>query len=107
MQTILEIASVCNVRFLSKNLLLSEDWRLEMMKTLDRPERFSQNFKNFFQANIEKKKMRCFKRLVLQQFHKSLMVVKYHVASKRFVTVELKNVTSQDYVININDMRKC
>jgi len=31
---------------------------------------------------------------------------KYHVASQRFVTAELANVTSQDYVININDVWK-
>jgi len=33
-------------------------------------------------------------------------IVKYHVTSSSFVTVELTNVTSQDYVININDMWK-
>jgi len=60
MRTISEIASACNDWFLSKNSLLSQDWRLVMMKTLDRPESFSKNFQNFFQENIEKRKMRCF-----------------------------------------------
>jgi len=41
---------------------------------------FHKYFQNFFQAN--KKKMRCFWWPVLQQFHKSLTIVKYHVASK-------------------------
>ena len=50
--------------------------------------------------------MRCFWRLVLQQFHKSLMLIKPHVASQSFITVELRNVTSQDYVIYNNDMWK-
>jgi len=48
--------------------------------------------------------MRCFWRPVLQQFYKSLIIVEY-VVSKRCVTVELTYVTSQDYVININDPR--
>jgi len=58
-------------------------------------------FKTFFKQ-IFKNKMEYFARLVLQQFHKSLIIAKYHVASWSFVTVELTNVTSQDYVININ-----
>ena len=52
MRTISEIASACNFWFLSQNLLLSEDWRLEMMKTLDRPESFSKNFKTFFKQML-------------------------------------------------------
>ena len=40
---------------------------------------------------------------ILQQFHKSLTIVNYHVASQTFVTLELTNITSQDYVIKIND----
>jgi len=44
MRTILEIVSACNVWFLSENLLLSEDWRLE--KTYDRPET---SFKNILE----------------------------------------------------------
>jgi len=48
MRTKSEIASACTIRFLSKNLLLSEDWRLEMMETFDRPK----SFQNFFQANL-------------------------------------------------------
>jgi len=32
--------------------MLSDDWRLELMTTLDRPESLSKNFQNFFQANI-------------------------------------------------------
>jgi len=35
-------------------LLLSEDWRLEMMKTLDRPEIFENIFKTFFQQILKK-----------------------------------------------------
>jgi len=50
--------------------------------------------------------MLLFWRPVLQQFHKSLIIVNYHVASQSFVIVELTNVTSQDYVISINDLRK-
>jgi len=59
MRTILEIASACSVWFLSHNLLLSEDWRLEMMKALERSESFSRKFSKLFQAN-SKNKMRCF-----------------------------------------------
>ena len=51
MRTILKIASARNVWFLSWSLLLSEDWRLEMMKTLDRQERFPNIFKTFFKQN--------------------------------------------------------
>jgi len=36
------------------------------------------------------KKTRCFRWPVLQQFHKSLITVKYHVTSWSFVTVEFK-----------------
>ena len=46
--------------------------------------------------------MRCFWWPVLQQFDKSLIVVNC-VASQSFVALELTNVTSHDYVININD----
>jgi len=42
--------------FSLRNLLLSEDWRLEMMKTLHRPESFSRNFSKPFQANIKKRR---------------------------------------------------
>jgi len=38
--------------------------------------------------------MRCFWWPVLQQFHKSLIIVKYHVATHGFVTLELTNMTS-------------
>jgi len=48
MRTISEIASACNDWFLSKNSLLSQDWRLVMMKTLDRPESFSKKFSKLF-----------------------------------------------------------
>jgi len=38
--------------------------------------------RNVFQAKLKKKtKIRCFSWPVLQQFHKSLIIVKYHVAS--------------------------
>ena len=43
--------------------------------------------------------MRCFWRLVLQQFHKLLIIVENHVASSSYVTIELTIVMSQDYVI--------
>jgi len=56
MRTILEIASACNVWFLSQNLFLSEDWRLEMMKTLDRPVFLQKNFQSFFQAKLKKRR---------------------------------------------------
>jgi len=36
--------------------LLSQDWRFEMMKTLDHPDSFPKNFQNYFQANIYLKK---------------------------------------------------
>jgi len=39
----------CNVSFPSQNLLLRENWRLEMTKTLDRPE-------TFFKQNFQKRK---------------------------------------------------
>jgi len=55
MRTILEITSACNVWFLSYNLLLSEDWRLEMMKALDRPESFSKKFSKLFSSKYLKK----------------------------------------------------
>jgi len=51
MKTMSEIASACNVWFLSQNLLLSEDWRLEVMKTLDRPESFAKKFSKLFSSN--------------------------------------------------------
>jgi len=52
MRTILEIASDCHVWFLSEHLLLSEDWHLEMMKTVDRPETSSKTiFITFFKQN--------------------------------------------------------
>jgi len=36
--------------------LLSDDWRLEMMKTLDRPESFFKKvFQNLFQTKFQKK----------------------------------------------------
>jgi len=35
--------------------LPSEDWRLEMMKTLDCPEIFSKKFSKFFQAKFQSK----------------------------------------------------
>jgi len=56
MGTLSEIASASNIWFLSKNLLLSEDWRLEMMKTLDRPESFSKHFSKLFFKQIYKKR---------------------------------------------------
>jgi len=37
--------------------------------------------RNFFQAKFQKQKIRCFWWPVLQQFHKSLIIVNYHVAS--------------------------
>jgi len=48
-----------NVWFLSWNLLLIEDWRLEeMMKTLDRPETFFKKiFETFFKQIFQKNKM--------------------------------------------------
>jgi len=58
MRTILETASAHNVWFLSENLLMNQDWRLEMMKTLDRPETLSKKiFKTFFKQHF--KKSRC------------------------------------------------
>jgi len=55
MRTILKIASACNIWFLSQNLLLSEDWRLEMIKTLYHPGPFSKKiFKTFFKQNYKK-----------------------------------------------------
>jgi len=36
--------------------LLSEDERLEMLKTLDRPESFPKNFQNFVSCKYSKKK---------------------------------------------------
>jgi len=45
--------------------VLGEDWRLEVMKTLDRQKVFPKDFQNFFQANIKKKKTRCFLPMVL------------------------------------------
>jgi len=36
---------------------------------------------------------------VLEQFHKSLIIVNYHVASQSLATLELTN----DYVTKIND----
>jgi len=50
MRTISEIASAYNVCFLSQNLVLSEDWRLEVMKTFDRPEIFSKKFSKLFSS---------------------------------------------------------
>jgi len=35
--------------------LLSDDWRLEMMKTLDRPETFSKKFSRLFSSKYLKK----------------------------------------------------
>ena len=58
--------------------------------------------RNFFQAKFQKKETRRFWWLVLQQFHKSLIIVNYHVVSQSFVTLELTNVTLQHYVISIN-----
>jgi len=37
--------------------------------------------RNVFQAKFQKKEMQCFWRPVLQQLHKSLIIVNYHVAS--------------------------
>jgi len=34
--------------------LLSEEWRLDMMKTLDRPESFSKTFSTLFSSKYEK-----------------------------------------------------
>jgi len=53
--TILEVASACNVWFLSQNLLLSGDWHLEMVKTLDHPETFSKKFSKLFSNKYLKK----------------------------------------------------
>jgi len=57
-RTISDIASVCNVWFLSQNLLLSEEWRLrlEMMKTLDSPENFQIIFRTFFKQILKKRR---------------------------------------------------
>jgi len=55
MRIILGIASACTVWFLSQNLLLGEGWRLEMMKTFDRPEISSKKiFKTLFRQNLKK-----------------------------------------------------
>jgi len=50
------------------------------METLDRPENFPKNFQNFFQANIKKENAMPLA-TGLQQFHKPVIIVKYHVAS--------------------------
>jgi len=60
--------------------LLREDWRFDMMKTLDRPESFSKNFQNFFQANINKKENAMLP-TGLATVSEMLIIVKYHVAS--------------------------
>jgi len=72
------------------------------MKTLGRPESFSKYVQNFFKQLFKKKEDERLLVTALQHFHKSLIIVKYHVASK-FFTIELTHVTSQDYFININD----
>jgi len=69
MPTILEIASA-KCGFWRK--IYGENWHLEMMKTLDRPETFSKQ-------NFKKRKYDAWP--ALQQFHKSLIIVNYHVAS--------------------------
>jgi len=55
MQTISTISSACNVWFRSQNVLLRKVWRLEMMKTLDRPESFSKKFSKLFSSKYLKK----------------------------------------------------
>jgi len=51
-----------------------------MMKTLDRPESFSKNFQNFFQANINNKENAMLP-TGLATVSEMLIIVKYHVAS--------------------------
>jgi len=62
-----------------------------MMKTLNRSEIFS--------SKISKKGNTMLLVTVLEQFHKSLIIVNYHVASQSLATLELTN----DYVTKIND----
>jgi len=52
-------------------MLVSEDWRSEMMKNLDRPETFSNKIFKTLSSKISKK----------EDVYKSIIVVKYHVAS--------------------------
>jgi len=53
--------------------LLSEEWRLEMMKTLDRPESF---FKTFFKQNF--KKRRCDAAMLLVTDFKTISQIANH-----------------------------
>jgi len=46
--------------------------------------------RNVFQAKFQKRKIRCFWWPVLQQYHKWLIIVNYHVASWSVVTLGLQ-----------------
>jgi len=102
MRTVSEIVSACNVWFLSQNLLLSKDWRLEIMKTLDRPESFFKKIFKTFSSKISKKKMRCFWWPISQQFHKSLIIVKYHLHHKVCDVTRISVFVRKSQTLTIN-----
>ena len=77
-----------------------------MMKTLGIPESFSKKVSKRFSSKYLKKENALVLMTVFATVSQIANHCKYHVASQSFVTVELTNVTSQDYAININDMGK-
>jgi len=73
------------------------------MKALDRPETFLIKIVITFFTQIFKERRCDTSGDRFCKFHKSLIIVKYHVVSRSCVTVELTYVTSQGYVMNTND----
>jgi len=82
MRTVSEMASACNVSCFCHKIYFWA-WGLAFRddKNVGSPKKFSTKFSKYLLSKYLKKEMRCFQRLILPQFHKSLIIVKYHVAS--------------------------